>query len=43
MWKNGMGKMFFQEISKGLKNLKTRIIEDLAVGQIVPAVLSHVE
>jgi hypothetical protein len=44
MWKNGMGQMFYQEISKGMQNLKARIVEDLAAGKIAQAVLiNHVE
>jgi len=37
MWKKGMRKMFHEEISKGMRNLKARIVEDLAVGQLAPA------
>jgi hypothetical protein len=37
MWKKGMGQMFYQEISKGMQNLKARVVEDLAGGKIAPA------
>ena len=39
IWKKAMRQMFYQEISKGMQNLKAIVVKDLAVGKIAQAVL----